>query len=29
MPVTQGIGEAGQYGFGFAYKYRGRADDSL
>ena len=29
MPVTQGIGEAGQYGFGFAYKYRGRADDSV
>ena len=29
MPVTQGIGEKGQYRFGFAYKYRGRADDIL
>ena len=25
MLVTQEIGEAGQYGFGFAGKYRGRA----
>lgn len=29
MLVTQKIGEAGQYGFGFAGKYRGRADDSV
>ena len=29
MLVTQEIGEAGQYGFGFAGKYRGRADDSV
>ena len=29
MPVTQGIGEKGQYEFGFAYKYCGRADDIL
>ena len=29
MPVTQGIGEASQYGFGFAGKYCGRTDDSL
>ena len=27
--VTQEIGEAGQYGFEFAGKYRGRADDSV
>ena len=29
MLVTQEIGEAGQYGFGFAGKYHGRADDSV
>ena len=29
MPVTQRIGEAGQYGFRLAYKYRGRTDDSV
>ena len=29
MLVTQKIGEAGQYRFGFAGKYRGRADDSV
>ena len=29
MLVTQEIGEAGQYGFGFAGKYRERADDSV
>lgn len=29
MPVTQKIGEAGQYGFRLAYKYRGRTDDSV
>ena len=29
MFVTQEIGEAGQYGFGFAGKDRGRADDSV
>ena len=29
MLVTQKIGEAGQYGFGFAGKDRGRADDSV
>ena len=29
MFVTQEIGEAGQYGFGFAGKYCGWADDSV